>query len=199
VDPLVVPVHFDFASALCYVAHRSTARIAGTLRELELELRWTPLDLTRITGWRAGEPLAPVRRANAERVARELGVTLRLPAVWTDARGAAAAAILLEGGPHELAWRERVFSALFEESRDVGVPGSVADLARDLGLTFTEPALEEARAELRHRTERAKAAEVTGVPTFMLGRWPLGGIQDDDTMCRLLARFAQRSRAGALA
>jgi 2-hydroxychromene-2-carboxylate isomerase len=199
VQPLVVPVHYDFASALCYVAHRSTARIAAFLGELELELRWTPLELARITGWRAGEPLGPVRRANAERVARELGVPVRIPAVWTDAREAGAAAILLEGGPHEPAWRERVFSALFEEGRDFGAPGNVTDLARDLGVTFAEEALGEARAELRQRTDRAAADEVTGVPTFMLGRWPLGCIQDDDTMCRLLARFAQRARAGALA
>jgi predicted DsbA family dithiol-disulfide isomerase len=200
VEPLVVHVHYDFASALCYVAHRATARIAGFLREVEIELRWTPLELARITGWRPGDEVAPARRANALRVARELGVALRLPAVWTDAAEANAAAIRLEGGPHAETWRERVFSALFEEGRDVGAPGATAALAGELGIALGgEDALGDARAELRRRTERAAAAEVTGVPTFMLGRWPLGGIQDDDTMRRLLGRFAERARAGALA
>jgi predicted DsbA family dithiol-disulfide isomerase len=199
VSPLVVPVHYDFASALCYVAHRSTARLAGFLGDLDLELRWTPLELGRLTGWRAGEPLAPARRANVQRVARELGVALRMPPTWIDARAAAAAAILLEDGPHDAAWRERVFSARFEEGRDVSAPEVLAELASDLGLAFSDEALEEARVELRRRTERAADGDVTGVPTFVLGRWPLGGIQDDDTMRRLLGRFAQRARAGALA
>jgi predicted DsbA family dithiol-disulfide isomerase len=199
VAALVVPVHYDFASALCYVAHRSTARLAAFLDELELELRWTPVELGRITGWRAGEPLAAARRANARRVAQELGVPLRMPATWTDAGGAGAAAILLERGPHEAAWRERVFSARFEEGRDVGAPEVLGEIAAELGLAFADEALEEARVELRRRTERAALDDVTGVPTFVLGRWPLGGIQDDDTMRRLLARFASRARAGALA
>jgi predicted DsbA family dithiol-disulfide isomerase len=199
VEPLRVPVHYDFASALCYVAHRSTARLAGFLEELQLELCWTPVELGRITGFRAGEPLAPARRANAQRVARELGVALRMPATWIDAGAAGAAAILLEGGTHDAAWRERVFCARFEEGRDVGAPDVLAELASDLGLAFADEALEEARVELRRRTERAAEEDVTGVPTFVLGRWPLGGIQDDDTMRRLLARFAKRARAGALA
>jgi hypothetical protein len=35
---------------------------------------------------------------------------------------------------------------------------------------------------------------VTGVPTFMLAEWPMGGIQDDDTMVSLIGRFAKRAR-----
>ena len=196
---LVVPVHYDFASALCYVAHRTTARFAGFLGETEIELRWTPIELGRLTGWRAGDEVPEVRRRNVGRVAEELGVSLRIPVAWTDAREAAAAAIVLEGGPAEAAFRERAFSALFEEGRDLAERGLVANLAAELGLTLAEGDLREARAELERRTERAAADEVSGVPTFMLGRWPLGGIQDDATMCQLLGRFASRARAGALA
>jgi hypothetical protein len=39
---------------------------------------------------------------------------------------------------------------------------------------------------------------VTGVPTFMLGRWPFGGIQQQDTMRMVLERFASRCREGTL-
>jgi 2-hydroxychromene-2-carboxylate isomerase len=198
VEPLVVPVHYDFASALCFVAHRATARLADFLAEAGIALRWTPLELGRITGWRAGDPLAGPRRENALRVARELGVALRLPAVWTDARDAGAAAILLEGSPREASWRERAFSALFEEGRDLGAPGAVAELGAELDLRFDADALDTARQALIARTAAAADHEVTGVPTFMLGRWPLGGIQDDDTMRHLLGRFARRARAGAL-
>jgi 2-hydroxychromene-2-carboxylate isomerase len=199
VSALVVPVHYDFASALCYVAHRTTARLAAFLAETALELRWTPIELGRLTGWRGGAPVPEPRRRNVLRVAEELGVPLRLPAVWTDAREAAALAIALEGGPAEAVWRERVFSAVFEEGRDVGEPGAALGLAGELGLRVSDAELRAACAELERRTERAAADEVSGVPTFMLGRWPLGGIQDDATMCHLLGRFARRAREGALA
>jgi 2-hydroxychromene-2-carboxylate isomerase len=199
VATLVVPVHYDFASALCYVAHRTTARFAAFLAEAEVVLRWTPIELSRLTGWRAGDPVPELRRRNVRRVAAELGVPLRLPAAWSDAREAAAAAIVLEGGPAADAFRERAFSALFEEGRDLAAPGLVAALAAELGLRLADDALAEARAELERRTQRAAEDEVTGVPTFMLGRWPLGGIQDDATMCHILGRFARRARAGTLA
>jgi predicted DsbA family dithiol-disulfide isomerase len=199
VGPLVVPVHYDFASAICHVAHRVTARMAGTLEELGVELRWTPVDLARLTGWRRGEPVAGPRRANALRVAAELGVTLRMPAAWGDSRGAGAVAILLEETPREAVWRERVFSACFEAGRPLGEPGLLADLSAGLGADLADDALAEARAELERRTERAAAADVAGVPTFVLGGWPLGGIQDEHTMRHLLARYAQRARAKSLA
>jgi predicted DsbA family dithiol-disulfide isomerase len=199
VAPLVVPVHYDFASALCYVAHRVMARMAGALEELGIELRWTPVDLARITGWRRGEPVPGPRRANALRVAGELGVPLRMPAAWCDSRDAGAVALLLAGTAREAAWRERVFSACFEAGRPPDEPGLLAALAADTGVALADHALATARAELERRSGRAAEQDVTGVPTFVLGRWPLGGIQDEDTMRHLLARYAQRARAGSLA
>jgi predicted DsbA family dithiol-disulfide isomerase len=53
----------------------------------------------------------------------------------------------------------------------------------------------EALASLAVATERAREEQVTGVPTFMLGAWPFGGIQNDDTMLRVLERFARKARA----
>lgn len=198
-QPLVVPVHYDFASAICYVAHRVMARMAGSLDELGIELDWAPVDLARLTGWRRGQPVAATRRANAQRVAAELGVPVHVPAAFADSRGAGAVALLLAGTPREAAFRERVFSACFEGARPLDEPGLLAGLAAEMGVDLAGDAFAEACAELERRTERAAEGEVTGVPTFVLGRWPLGGIQDEDTMRHLLARYARRARAGSLA
>jgi predicted DsbA family dithiol-disulfide isomerase len=48
---------------------------------------------------------------------------------------------------------------------------------------------------LGERTREARAAEVIGVPTFMLGRWPFGGIQEECIMRSLLTRWAEKQRA----
>lgn len=198
-EPLEVPVHFDFASALCCVAHRVMERLADRTAELELRLRWTPIDLTRIGPWQRGAPVPEPRLRNARRVAEELAVPVAPPRRWPDSRDAGAAAILAEGSGREAAWRERVFSALFDEGRDVEGPEAVRALAADLGWELDPAALRGARAELLARTVHAADAMVTGVPTFMLGSWPFGGIQSEDTMLRVLSRFAARARRGELA
>ena len=53
-DPLRVPVYYDFASTLCYVAWRVMARMADDLTEIGIELVWRPIDLARLTGWERG-------------------------------------------------------------------------------------------------------------------------------------------------
>jgi predicted DsbA family dithiol-disulfide isomerase len=194
-----VRVHYDFASSLCYVAHRVMQRMAGALDELGLALDWSPLELARLMGpYRAGAKLSDSRRENAQRVASELGVALAVPHAWPDARAANAAAFSAERMGRGGSWRERIFSAVFEEGRYALEDGDVLALARELELDLGARDLERGRGELELHTELAREAQVSGVPTFMLGDWPFGGIQTEDTMMRVLERFAQRTRAGEL-
>jgi predicted DsbA family dithiol-disulfide isomerase len=194
-----VRVHYDFASTLCYVAHHLMRRMASDLAELDVELAWSPLDLSSLTGWPRGAPLPEPRRANAARVARELGVEVSVPRAWPDSRWANASALAVDaaGDPaRSAAWRERVFSAVFEERRGPIDAACVVALARELGFTLAEDALRSAREALPDRTREAAAQEVTGVPTFMLDAWAFGGIQSRETMRSILERWVRRrSRA----
>jgi predicted DsbA family dithiol-disulfide isomerase len=199
-ETLQVRVHYDFASTLCYVAHRTLARIAGPVAALGIEWVWTPLELARLLGPpRGGEPVDEVRRANAARVAAELEVPVRVPRVWPDVRALGAAALRAEPLGRGASWRERAFSAVFEEGRLAVDAAAASQLAHELGLELAPRAIEEALAELELATEHAREAGVTGVPTFMLGSWPFGGIQSDATMLHVLERYAQRARQGSLA
>ena len=85
-------VYYDFASTLCYVAHRVFGELEPRLAELGVVLEWCPLDLAQLLGWRRGVPIDEARIANAERVAAELGVAVRPLPVWPDSRDALAAA-----------------------------------------------------------------------------------------------------------
>jgi len=193
-DSLRVRVHYDFASSLCYVAHRMMERMEGTLAELDIALEWRPIDLARITGWRRGAPIEGPRRDNALRVAGELGVPLRMPAVWMDSRPANAAALALSGSDREATWRERVFSGVFEQGRSLDDGPAVEGWAIELGLDLAALAGEAQRSALDDETRDAAAREVCGVPTFMLGPWPFGGIQEEFTMRSILSRWAARQR-----
>jgi predicted DsbA family dithiol-disulfide isomerase len=189
---IAVRVDYDFASSLCYVAHRCMQRLAGEIDALGIRLVWSPLDLTPLTGWRRGAEVDEDRRRNVQRVSAELGVPLRMPAVWLDSRRAHATALGLDA-TREPTWREAVFSMIFEAGR-WPTDENLEALAREIGLPLEEEALERGGRELLERTRRAHEQEVTGVPNFMLGEWPFGGIQSDDTMLSIFGRFATRCR-----
>lgn len=188
-----VVVHYDFASTLCYVAHRVMERMAPDLTAFEIELAWSPLDLTSLSGWRRGARQGGEGRDNALRVAHELGVAVRIPEAWPDSRRALGVSLALANDrAREAAWRERVWSALHEEGRVFDAPGELESLAKDLSLDIAALAPERRLEELALRTEVARDAGVFAIPTFMLGEWPIAGIQTEDTMRSLLGRWAAR-------
>jgi len=196
-----VRVHYDFASSLCYVAHRVMQRMRPRLGELGVALEWTPLDLARLAGpYRVGAEISDARRENARRVASELGVVVAVPRVWPDSRAANAAALCAERAGRGESWRERVFTAVFEEGRHALGDADVLGLARELDLALDARALTRAahELELELKTELAREEQVSGVPTFMLGTWPFGGIQTEDTMQRVLERFVRKLHAGEI-
>jgi predicted DsbA family dithiol-disulfide isomerase len=88
--------------------------------------------------------------------------------------------------------RERVFTPAFEEGLDIGADGAVIGWLEALGLALPSAAIEHGLDALEAETERARDAQVSGVPTFMLGEWPLGGIQDERTTLHLLGRWARK-------
>jgi predicted DsbA family dithiol-disulfide isomerase len=189
--PLVLPVHYDFASTICFVAHRVLEHMREDLDALGVVLDWRPIDLVAITGWRRGIVVDGPRRDNALRVAEELGVGVRMPPVWLDSRPAHAVALALAGSAREAAWRERVWSAVFEEGRDIGAEGEVERLAADLMLDPAALGDIYDFGRLEALTEAAGEAEVIGVPTFHVG-FPLGGIQEPDTMRLLFQRWVEK-------
>ena len=48
---VTIRVYYDFASTLCYVAHRVLSRIEDEITELGVELEWRPIDLTMAAPW----------------------------------------------------------------------------------------------------------------------------------------------------
>jgi predicted DsbA family dithiol-disulfide isomerase len=191
--PLSVRVYYDFASTLCYVAHRRLAAMASRIADLGIELAFCPLELTRLLGYRPGAVVDESRRANAARVAAELEVAVRVPRIWPDVHPLAAAAVVAEPGGRGASWRERAFTAVFEEGRVEIDDAAAVQLAREISLELTAAALDEASQSLVATCESAREEGVTGVPTFMLGSWPFGGIQSDDTTLAVLERYARKT------
>ncbi len=187
-----LPVYYDFASTICCVAHRVLGRLAARIDDLGVVLEWRPVDLTALTGWRRGARMSGPGRENALRVAAELGVPVRMPGVWIDSRPAHDVALALTDDPvKEAVWRERIWSAVFEEGRDIGAPGETTRLASEIGLEPPGPTPSESIEEV---TERAREAGIVAVPAFLVDHWPMGGIQDEQSMTAFFERYARKRR-----
>ncbi|MGH2901263.1 MAG: hypothetical protein ACRDMZ_21480, partial [Solirubrobacteraceae bacterium] len=95
-----------------------------------------------------------------------------------------------------VAFRERIWSAVFEERRELDAPGALSSFARDLGLALDPRALEHARDALESGARQASDEGVTGLPTLMLGTFPFPGIQSRQTTRLVLERWARKKRPG---
>jgi len=200
---LEITLYYDFASSLCYVGHRVMDRLSGFLDEIGCRLDWMPIDLARLMRWRRGATVDSARLEHVRQVADSLDVPLRVPGVWLDSRHVGAAALILherdvrDGTRRAASWRERVWTAIYEEGRDCDADGELEQMASDLDISLTAAEIERGVRALELQTRAAVDAQVSGVPTFMLGQWPFGGIQDDHTMRSILGRFAEKARRRA--
>ena len=92
-DPIRFRVYYDFASTLCYVAHKVLGRIDDRIGELGVELEWRPLDLTMIVPWDRGDSFTADVRTAVHNTGLSLGLDVEMPDPWLDSRPASAIAL----------------------------------------------------------------------------------------------------------
>lgn len=193
---VIVPVYFDYASSLCYVAKKVMEQLQG---KLEIELLWKGVQISRRhRGWKNGEMVGDEAKGKIFRVARETGVELRVPERWLDSSYALEGAEFAREQGKLQDYHDRVFAAIFEEGIDVGDLSTLLGLAESIGLSATklEEALATGALTSRVKENEAEAATfgVVGYPTFLLGEFPLVGIQPAETMRLLIQRYVDQKQ-----
>lgn len=193
---VIVPIYFDYASSLCYVAKKVMEQLHG---KLEIELLWKGVQISRRhQGWKNGEMIGDEAKGKIFRVARETEVELRVPDRWLDSSYALEGAVFAREHGKFNDYHNLIFAAVFEEGKDIGDLPTLLDLAASTGLPKTE--LEHA-LKTGTLTEKIKESEseaatfgVVGYPTFMLGEFPLVGIQPAEMMRLLIQRYVEKAR-----
>ncbi|MGH7932158.1 MAG: DsbA family oxidoreductase [Candidatus Binataceae bacterium] len=193
----VVPIYFDYASTLCYVAWRIVSELE---RELDFTALWkgVPIRL-RDHHSRPGGTLGTLERMKILIVIAETGVPVTPPENWIDSDAALQGSELAREAGAFARYHAGVFRAAFEEHRDIAQVDVLASIAADAGMErepFTAAILSRRMAPRldEHRSE-ADRFSALGYPTFILGDFPLTGIQPIATMRLLLRRYIEQRAA----
>jgi predicted DsbA family dithiol-disulfide isomerase len=193
---VIIPIYYDYASSLCYVAKKVMEQLAG---QLEIELLWKGVQVSRRhQGWKNGEMIGDEAKGKIFRVAHETGVELRVPERWLDSALALEGAVFAKEQGKFTEYHDAIFAAVFEEGKDIGDLPTLLSLAERLGLPVgeLEQALRTGTFTVRVKETEAEAETfgIVGYPTFMLGAFPLIGIQPAETMHLLIQRYIDQAQ-----
>lgn len=176
-----ITVFFDYVCPFCLLAEDAIDQVA---REYGLEVEWKPFELRPYptpTLRPEDDYLPTVWKRSVYPMARRLGVPIKLPTISPQPYTHTAFEGLVYARAHgkEKEYNDRVLRAFFQEDRDIGDVDVLADLAAEVGLDRAEfrAALVERRYEREHREAlaEASAAQITAVPTVIVGSYRLAG------------------------
>ena len=170
---------FDFASTYSYPAAMRVEEVAG---RYGCSVKWRPFLLGPIfkeQGW-PDSPfnIYPVKGRymwrDLERVCSVLRIPFRRPSQFPR-RGLLATRIACAGEESEWIreFSRRVYTANFAEDLDIGEASVLLDclsgIVKDPAAVLSAARGQDAKARVRHNTERAIALGIFGAPTFVVG------------------------------
>ncbi len=191
---VIIPVYFDYASTLCYIAWRIVSALE---RELEIEALWkgVPISLRDFKA-SSGRGLGPRELQKIEMVSAETGNAVTPPAAWLDSDAALQGAELAREANAFAAYHSGVFDAAFHQRCDIADRDLLADIAQKAGMDrarfLADLASERMAARIAENKREADRMSALGYPTFILGEFPLIGIQPIDTMRLLFQRYIRQ-------
>lgn len=194
---VIIPIYFDYASTLCYVAWRIVSELE---REMGFTALWkgVPIVLRNYRS-RPGQPLGEVERGKIRSVAVQTGIPVEPPPRWLDSEPALQGSELAREADAFAAYHDAVFRAAFEEHADIGALDELCAIAAraEMDAAHFRGAIERGAMATRIAENKAEADRFSalGYPTFILGDFPLIGIQPKETMRMLLGRFLERRAA----
>ncbi|MDB5108072.1 MAG: hypothetical protein JWM69_1013 [Candidatus Binatus sp.] len=189
-----IPIYFDYASTLCYIAWRIVTELE---RELEFEPLWKGVPIVlRDYGAKPGKFLGERERQKILMVAAETGIDVSPPKSWIDSTAALHGSELARDAGVFPIYHGEVFRAGFERGEDIANPEVVTRIAESAGIDRASfrAALESGAMANRIADHKREADDFSalGYPTFVLGDFPMTGIQPIDSMRMLIGRYLKQ-------
>jgi len=186
-----IPIYFDYASTLCYIAWRIVSQLED---ELGFDALWKGVPIaTRDFRFKPGRVLDERERQKVLLVAAETGIPVAPPPSWIDSMPALQGSEIARDAGVFPAYHDAVFRAAFEQGADIADRKVLDAIAHRAGVDQSKfcTALESGAMTARLAEHKREADEFSalGYPTFILGDFPMIGIQPIESMRLLLGRF----------
>ena len=189
-----IPIFFDYASTLCYIAWR----IVGPLEdELGFEALWKGVPIAaRDFRAKPGRTLGERERQKVLFVAAETGIRVAPPSIWIDSTLALQGSEVARDAGAFPAYHDAMFRAAFDDGADIADRRVLEEIAQLAGIdsTWFRDALDSGAMAERIDQNKREADEFSalGYPTFILGDFPMIGIQPIESMRMLLGRYIRQ-------
>ncbi len=193
-ERVIIPIYFDYASTLCYIAWRIVSELEA---EMGFESLWKGVPISiRDFKARAGNSLGEREFQKVAMVAAETGIAVAPPKVWINSDAALMGAELAREAKVFPAYHAGVFRAAFDEQLDISDRETLAGIAHGAGmdrdLFIAEIKTERMASRIADNKREADEQSALGYPTFLLGEFPLIGIQPKETMRLIFARYIRQ-------
>jgi predicted DsbA family dithiol-disulfide isomerase len=201
-EPMKVTVISDYVCPWCYIA---SDRVKTFSAEFDVDVAWWPYELhpeTPVSGRHVDELIAPSARADASRsMIKELAAAADLPMqsnrwVANSRQALALAEFARDNGQFDTV-HNALFSAVFAESKNIGDPGVLLEIADGAGLDTAQWEAESAEyaALVERTTAIARQQGFTSTPTMIFNeQMMVPGAQDIEIYRDVLQRLGARPR-----
>jgi predicted DsbA family dithiol-disulfide isomerase len=205
---LKVTMFSDFICPFCYIGFEVMRKLKP---EFDLEIEWRGFQIH--PEWPAeGIPIERLRSATdmdarqavwkrISAMAEAEDLPIAPPSVFTNSRSALAACEYAREQGKDEDFETRVYRAYFVDGANIGDPALIARLGGEAGLdpAAVAEAINSPRYDLKLKNNAlaANQRQVSGVPTFFIGEFPLVGAQSTDVCRQILQRVTERLGASA--
>ena len=190
---LKITVFSDYICPFCYVGHHRLMRLRD---EYDLKINWCFIEIHPETS-PEGEPVASLEypseqwnqlMQNLEAVAKEEGIAMAEHSFTTNSKDALllSEAVKEQGREKFYALHEKLFTAFFVDSRNIGDRNILRELATECGIgsDVIERAWQDKKYQQRilSNYHAAREHEIQAVPSFIFGERKLTGVVTEDVM-----------------
>ncbi|MBS9720528.1 DsbA family oxidoreductase [Tianweitania sp. BSSL-BM11] len=209
---LTIDVVSDVVCPWCYIGQKKLERALALIPDIQVTVQWLPYQLDptiprngtdrhayMLAKFGSAEKVDEIH-ARIASVGQELGITFDFAAIKIAANTLDAHRLIRWAGAtsHDIQGRliSNLFSAFFEQGRDIGDRETLTDLASKSGmdaavvsaLLATQSDVEAVQQEVATATNMG----ITGVPCFLLdGRYALMGAQEPGVLADAIRQVAQ--------
>ncbi|PLR79395.1 2-hydroxychromene-2-carboxylate isomerase [Bacillus sp. V3-13] len=199
---LKIKVYSDYVCPFCFLAEKP---LDEAIEGKDVEVEWMPYELRPYpneTLLPEGDYLQNTWRQSVYPMAERLGIPIVLPKVspqpYTHLAFEGFQYAKEHGKGNE--YNDRMLRAFFQEEQDIGNIDILTKLAGEVGLDETEyrEALETRKYKEAHQKALQHAyteANITAVPTFVIGDTVLAGVRSKETIEQVIEEELKKQRS----